>query len=592
MKIGITTIKVFSSPLFYGFILIIYSLIFYFPSLYNGFFCWDDKTVALAPVIIHMTFAGIVHLFFSFHVGLYHPLTSFSFMLDYSIGNGSPWPFHITNLILHICNILLLFVLLIRLTRNLRISFITCLLFAAHPMHIESIAWITSRKDLMFTFFSLLSITFYTDYTDKRQKVIYYFLVMFCVIFALLSKIQAVTLPFIFLLIDYFKGKSWKLRLIMEKVPFFLLCIFFGILNIIAQQEYGYISYGYHFSIVERAILMIYSISQYFIKILFPYPLSIFYPFPFKPRETIPLELFYIPCLLILGLAILLFRRKRCKRQIIFGLLFFFLNIIIVSGVSFYRDAVIADRYTYISSAGIMFVIAVIADDLLRTIKKYRIPVICLLVTYIAMMSLLTFQRIVMWNNPEILFRNALSINKNSDIILNTLATQEIESGKYKDAIYHLDNAIMISPDYTDAYFNRGIAYGRTGNLNASIRDLTHSIKINPIYYEAYFARGNAYMKSNDLQPAFDDFTIVIRLDPDHFGAFQNRAIVRGNMGDFAGAIEDLNVAISLNPGFAASYYLRGIALFNTGGNGRMDLYKSLSMGYMDAKRAIEYYCK
>jgi protein O-mannosyl-transferase len=592
MKIQAKKNNVFSSSLFCCFLLVICTAIIYFPGLHHGFFCWDDKAVALAPEFRKLTVAGIFHSFFSFHVGLYHPLTSISFMVDYFFGNGSPFPFHATNLILHICNTLLLFAFLKRLTGNLRISFIASLLFAVHPVHVESVAWITSRKDLLFSFFFLLSLLFYIDYTGKKQKVLHYLLVLLFFILALLSKIPAVSLPFVFLLIDYFRGTKRNSRMIVEKIPFFLLCIFFGWLNVLAQKQCGLTSYGYHFTFPEKTFLAIYSISQYFLKILFPYPLSVFYPFPFKPGAAIPLVLFSVPFLFITGVVLFFVLRRQDKRPVIFGLLFFLINIIIVTAISFNRDFIIADRYSYISSVGILFIAGVLADDLITNFSRYRITAKGLVLSCTVVLSLMTYQRNRLWKNPELLFRQALSVYQDSDIILNTLATQEIGSGKFREAIVHLDKAILVSPDYSDAFYNRGLVNGKIGNFSGSISDLSSAIRINPAYYEAYFSRGNAHMKMNDLTPAYDDFSMVIRLKPDHFGAFQNRAIVRGNLGDYAGAIGDLNTAISINPDFPASYYLRGVALFNTGGNGCGDLNKSLSMGYKEALRAIGYYCR
>jgi protein O-mannosyl-transferase len=583
--------KVFSSPCFYTLVLIVCSVIVFFPILNSGFFCWDDKSVALSPVFRHMTFAGILHSFFSFHVGLYHPLTSLSFMLDYYSGNGSAFPFHLTNLILHTGNTLLLFVLLIRLTGNLRISFITALLFAVHPVHVEAVAWITSRKDLLFTFFALLSLIFYAGYSEKKKNVINYILVLLSLVFALLSKIQAVSLPFVFLVMDHFSGKKFNARLFIEKVPFLLFCIFFGWLNILAQKDYGYLGYGYHFSLPERAFLLACSVSQYFLKVIFPYPLSVFYPFPFRPGEPVPVISFAGPVIVTLAIiAAFLFRRK-INKMIIFGLLFFLVNILVVAFITFNRDFVMADRYLYLSSAGILLVIGVIADDLIRRHRNYRVLVLVFIVCYTGILSWSTVRRNFLWRNPVELFENALSFYDDSDIILNTLASQEIEDGNYENAISHLDKAVMISAGYSEAFYNRGIAYSKTGNLRASVDDFTKAIKINPAYDEAYFARGSAYLKSNDLKMAYDDFTSVIRMKPDHFGAFQDRAIVRGNLDDWTGALEDLNATISLNPDFAASYYLRGIALFNLGENGCNDLHKALSMGYKDALRALEHYC-
>lgn len=584
--------KNLSSSLYFCSFFIICTVIVYLPSIHNGFFCWDDKTVAMAPIFQHLTFSGVMRTFFSFHVGLYHPLTSISFILDYYSGNGNPISFHLTNLILHLGNIILLFILIKRLIGNIFIAFITCFLFAIHPIHVEAVAWISSRKDLLFSFFFLLSMVFYIDYLGKCQKTIFYFLVFFSLLLSLLSKIQAVSLPFIFLLIDYYKARGFKTNTFVEKIPFFALCLFFGWLNIMAQKEYGYATYGYAFSLAEKLLLMVFSISQYLIKVLIPYPLSVFYPFPFKPGEFPPLITFLAPAFLIFFLFLLLYLRRKEIKPIFFGLLFFIINISIVVLVSFNRDAVFTDRYVYLSSAGILFILAVYSEDFYRKYKRYRLPLVGVLIAYIMILSLQTFQRNLMWRNPEVLFKDALSFYNNSEIILNTLSAQEIESGKYKESISHLNKAIEISPAYSEAFFNRGIAHSKIGNSLEAMNDFSSAIKLNPSYAEAFFARGNVYMKSNNLKNAFNDFTIAVNLDRYHFGAFLNRAIVRGNMQDFNGAISDLDIAIKLNPRVATSYYLRGIALFNAGGNGCTNLNKALSMGYKDAVRAIEYYCK
>jgi protein O-mannosyl-transferase len=584
--------SLFRSFYFYSFLLVIVILIVFYPGLNNGFFCWDDKAIALAPAFQHFTFHTVFQSFFSFHYGLYHPLTSLSFMFDYFTGNGNPFSFHLTNLLLHIANTILLLTVLSKLTGNLRVSFIASLLFAIHPIHVESVAWITSRKDLLFPLFYFLSILVYSNYLEKGRKVLTYILLMFCVIFALLAKIPAITLPFIFLLIDYFNRRKLNTRMILEKVPFFIMSICLGFLNFFAQKTAGLISYGFHYSFLEKSFLFVNSIAQYFFKILFPYPLSVFYPYPFKPGESIPIMAFLLIGLILLVFALVLFLKKKDNRPVIFGFLFFLFNIIIVSAVSLNRDFVIAERYAYLPSVGILFILAIITDDIISNYNKYKIIIGGLLFFWTTVFSVMTYKRNVLWKDSEGLFRQALSVYSNSDIILNTLATQEIESGKFNDAIMHLDKAIRLSPDYCDAYFNRGIAKGKTGDFDSAIRDQSNAIKINPGYYEAYFARGNDYMKTNKLNNAFGDFSKVVNLNRNHFGAFQNRAIVRGNMGDFAGAIGDLDAAISLNPEFAASYYLRGIALFNSGGNGCADLYKSLSMGYKESKRAIDFYCR
>ena len=235
--------------------------VLYYPTLHNGFFCWDDKAIALAPSIRTLDVPGLLAAFSSFHFGLYHPVTTISFMIDFWMGNGAAFPFHLTNLILHTLNTILIFVILTRLTGDRLISFIACLLFAVHPVHVEAVAWITSRKDLLSLFFFLLSVLSYLNFKERKNRGIHFLLTFIFVAMALLSKIHVVTLPFVFLLIDFYKGKTISARNLAEKVPFFVICILFGILNLMAQREYSLTSYGYNYNILERGFLFIYSIS-------------------------------------------------------------------------------------------------------------------------------------------------------------------------------------------------------------------------------------------------------------------------------------------------------------------------------------------
>lgn len=612
--------KAHTTPFVAGIILVLFSLILFSPTLFNGFFCWDDKTVVLSPAFRHLTIRSLINTFISFHIGLYHPVTSLSFIIDFFTGNGNPFTFHLTNIVLNSLNSLLLFIFLNRLTKNQPLSFVTSLLFTALPVHVEAVAWITARKDLLFTFFSLLSLIFYLNYLEhkthnpekgsgdngtqkhqsdlkrtqfrNKQRVFNYLLSIFFLSCALLSKIQAVSILFLLLLIDYHQARKWYIGIILDKIPVFILCVFFGFLNILAQKEYGYIEYGFHYSLFEKGILFIYSISKYIRIVVFPHSLSIFYPYPFKPGETIPFSVFIGPILLFLTILILVLSRKKVSRDLLFGFLFFLINILIVSGVTFNREAVIADRYTYFASAGLLLMAGVIAGKIVTLYSGFRNLIRILVILIVMILSWLTYQRNRLWKNPSDLFTHALSTYNHSDILLNTLGTLKTDEGHYADAIEQFSSAISIDPEFTDAYYNRGIAYFKSGALKQSVIDFTTAHRLNANNPEILFARGNAYMKMNMFNPAIVDYSGVLRLKHDHWGALENRAIISGNLGAFDAALEDLNKVIQLNPGFAPSYYLRGIALFNLGRNGCSDLYHALSLGYKEAAKAIDYYCR
>ncbi|HNW76995.1 MAG TPA: tetratricopeptide repeat protein [Bacteroidales bacterium] len=573
-------------------VLVVCSLVVYITTLNNGFFCWDDAAVALNPANRQLSVHQILHTFGSSQVGLYHPVTTLSFMLDYAIGQGSPFTFHLTNILLHSLNTLLLYLFLRKLTGKINPAFLAALLFAIHPMHVESVAWVTSRKDLMYTLFYFLTLIFYLKYLEKDRSWKNYGWAVLCFAFSLMSKIQAVTLPFVLILIDFYLKKRPVAKMIPDKIPFFLLCIPFGLANYYAQQGYGYISYGFHFSGFEQVFLMFYAASVYLMKIVFPFPLSVFYSFPFSPGEGIQAKEMIVVAFFLLLLVSAVIFRKKIPRMAGFGIWFFLINSLIVAVVTQRREFVIADRYVYLSSVGVFLLIASIAEYLPKTPSLLKKSVVVVLTLYIGFLSVSAFHRSLLWKDPEKLFSQALCHDEDSEIILNTLATLEIGKGNYEAAREHLDRAISVSPDYSQAYYNRGIVFTKTQQADLAITDFSTAIRCKEDYTDAIFARGTVYMRKNEWVLAFDDFTRVLHYDPEHFGALQNRAIIRGGQNDFRGALEDLNMAVRVDPGTASTYYLRGIALFETGDNGCDDLRKALNMGYDKARQALVYYCE
>lgn len=575
------------------FILLIFTAISFCPSLFNGFFCWDDKEVPLAPFVRHLTLENFGKYFSTFHAGLYHPLTTLSFAIDYALGNGYPFLFHFTNLLLHLANTFLLFILIKKLFSNLTIAFMGALLFGVHPMHVEAVAWITSRKDLLYVFFFLGSLISYTVYLDNENKKHLYYLSLILFLFSCLSKIQAATLPVALFLVDYLRNRKLiSGKSILEKIPFFFIAVGFGIINIIAQKGYGYIDYKAPYSTIERLILFCYGFAQYIFRILLPWTLSVFYPFPFHPGERLLFIYYLYPLILLLFIAGFVYMIFRSKRTLFFGLAFFMLCIFLVLVINNYRETVITDRYTYLGSAGIFIFISGLGFAGYQKRKKIRLILLSAGFIYILALSYLTFKQNRLWHSPSRLIESALARHPDSPVLLNTLGSLAIDSGSYAIALAYLDRAVLVNKNYTDAWYQKGIAENRLENYSRALDDFSHAIMLNPAYTDAYFGRGNVYRNTGEYQKAMEEYSMVLIMDPAYFGAWQDRAIVKIDLNDYQGAIDDLNQAIALNPSFGASFYLRGMAEFGLKLNGCKDLHKALGLNYQPAKKALDYYCR
>ncbi len=573
--------------------LLVITAVSFWPSLHNGFFCWDDRDVPLAPFVRQLTFENIGKYFSTFHAGLYHPLTTLSFAIDYATGNGSAFPFHFTNLLLHLANTCLIFILILKLFNKFSIAFLVAMLFGIHPLHVEAVAWITSRKDLLYVFFFLGSLISYKAYLDNRNKRQFYILSLVLFLFSCLSKIQAAILPLALFLTDYLQNRKLISRKsLVEKIPFFLIAVLLGIVNIIAQKGYGYIDYKAPYSTAERLIIFCYGFTQYIFRILVPSDLSVFYPFPFHPGEKLTFIYYVYPLILLVFIAGTAYLVSRSKRTLAFGSGFFLLCIFLVLVINNYRETVITDRYTYLGSAGIFIFIAGSGYHAYQRMSKMKWILPVLGVIYILISSFLTFEQNRLWHSPSRIIETALTSHPDSPILLNTLGSLAIDSGYYAKALTYLDEAIYINKNYTDAWYQKGVAETRLKNDSLALDDFAHAIVLNPAYTDAYFGAGNIYRVNGEYQKALEEYSMVLMLNRDYFGAWQNRAIVKTSLEDYEGAIDDLNHAITLNPGFGASFYLRGLARFGLKKNGCDDLRKALMMNYQPAQKALDYYCK
>ena len=274
----------------------ILTFIVFYPSLEGQFIkTWDDYGYAVTNKYIDdFNWDNVKGMFTHALYGNYNPLTILTFAVEKHFFGTNPYVHHFNNILLHILNSLLVFWLAVRLRLQLIAAYLVSILFAIHPMHVESVAWITERKDVLFGFFYLAALISYIYYI-KRKESRYYLLCIFLMILSLFSKIQAVALPLSMLLIDYYFRRKLSVKLIAEKIPFFALSLLFGLLGVHFLQEAGAFNVTSNIEWYERPLMGAYALGAYLYKALIPYPLSAYYPYPQKIDDWLPIVYYIVP---------------------------------------------------------------------------------------------------------------------------------------------------------------------------------------------------------------------------------------------------------------------------------------------------------
>nr|MBA3705771.1 hypothetical protein [Bacteroidota bacterium] len=348
-----------------------FTLITYAPSVKNDFIRgWDDGAYLFENDYLHgFSAANLKHIFTQEEQGNYHPLTMLSYAIEYKLfGIDNPMPYHIDNLILHLLIISLIFYFIFLLTKNYFISFGVMLLFGIHPMHVESVVWISERKDLLYTLFFLLSIVNYIKYTslESQKKYLYYSLIFFVI--ACLSKGMAVSLAGIIILIDIFQNRKFDKKTIVEKIPFFVIAVFFGLLAV--KMQGSSVQPDIPFTVSERLRIVNYTVIAYFQKLLAPVNLCGFYPYPSKPENNEIASYFWFFPIAVAAIAAITLYSLKYTKIIFFSLGFFLVTILLVLQILPVGGASMADRYAYVPSIGFFLLMACGAERMIVFFKK------------------------------------------------------------------------------------------------------------------------------------------------------------------------------------------------------------------------------
>lgn len=504
---------------------------------------------------------------FSFDVSNWHPLTWLSLMIDFQFFGLDPSGYHVVNLGFHILNVLFLFWVLHRMTQAVWPSAFVAAAFALHPLHVESVAWIAQRKDVLSGLFWILTMGTYTLYVEKPGYRRYVFTLLFF-IFGLMSKPIVVTLPFALLLVDFwplrrFDPVKWAgIRLaLLEKIPFFLLAFFSCLLTYSAQKQGGAVQTWEAISLGARLGNAVTSYVAYLGKMIWPVSLAVLYPHP----GSVPLgQIVGSALILIAATALVLWRAPKAPYLAV-GWFWFLGTLVPVIGLVQVGAQGMADRYTYLPFIGLFILAAWGACDLAKSLKIPNAILATIAVSILGAFMFATYRQVRYWKDNLTLYDHTLAVTQNNWLILNNRGNVYNGQGDYRRAIEDYNRAIHIKPDYAEAFVNRGAAYNGLEQFNHAIADFSRAIELRPAYAEAYLNRGAAYNNLGKHRLAIDDLNKGIAIKPGYAEAYFSRAVAQNARRRYREAIEDFTRAIALKPAYTEAYFQRGVLSFQQG---------------------------
>lgn len=534
------------------------TLIVFLPALQNDFVNWDDPDYILKnDYIKEVTKENIQHIATKPIAYNYHPLTMYSLMLDYKMWGENAFGYHLVNLLIHLLNTLLIFYFAYLLSRGrVEIALITALLFGIHPMHIESVAWISERKDVLYVFFMTASFIAYLQYLRKQKWSYYSFAILWAAL-SMFSKPAAVVIPLLLICIDFYLKRKVRPKALIDKIPFFVLALIFGLLTIEAQTSAGGLV-GKNFTIFQRISFVSYGFVMYLVKLIAPLKLAAFYPYPIATaQESLPFVYTIMPLLAAVVLGFVAWTWKT-TRLIVFALLFYFFNIVLVLQFVSVGKAIIADRYTYMAYTGLFFAIGYGFHKLYHSRRAYQQPLKAALGLCILVLGFLSFQQTKTWKNGETMWGNVIELYPNS-MVYTTRGDFYVNDQQYDKAFADFTQAIALNPREYDAYNLRGNIHRREKRYDEAIADYKKALEIHPRTAKAMLNLGNTYFERNENDKAFELYNQIIQGEPNNANALCNRGAIYFRKAKYEEAVQDLSKAIAIDNDYFDAYMNRGV---------------------------------
>jgi len=579
-------VRWYASGLFLALLLGIMTLALYWPAMWCEFVDYDDSAYVIdnTHVTVGLTWESIKWAFMNPVAGNWHPLTILSHMLDCQLFGLQPGGHHFTSVMLHGLNVLLVFIWLRQMTGAVWRSLLVAALFAVHPLHVESVAWIAERKDVLSAFFGLLTLIFYVRYArsgitfegqpPKAQMVpgpgpglatLDYGLALLFLALGLMSKPMLVTWPFVLLLLDYWPlkrfnpGNGW--RLVREKIPFLALAVVASVVTVVTQKQSGALQTGENLSIGARGANALISLCRYLGEMFWPTDLAVFYPHP----GHWPLAQVLLAGGLVSGIFLLFWVKRRQQPFLLMGWLWYCGTLVPVIGLVQAGDQSMADRYTYLPSLGVL-ILAVWGGYELTRHRHYLVTALCVAgLTGIGFCLVLTRQQLGFWRDSVTLFQHTLAVTENNHVAHYALGSAYYTKGQTDEAIRQFREAIRIRPGYAEAQSDLGAALDKAGQTDEAISHIQEAIRLRPLDAFPHFNFGAALDKKGQTDEAICQYQEAIRLKPDDAQAYGNLGADLGKQGQTDEAMRDLQEAIRLKPDDAEPHINLGAVLDKKG---------------------------
>ncbi len=530
----------------------------------------DPEYITNNPqVLTGLTWESIRWAFTTNAVANWHPLTWVSHMLDVSLFGLNPGAHHMGNVVLHALNTVLLFGFMARASGSPGRSAMLAALFAVHPLHVESVAWIAERKDVLSTFFLMLTLWAYLAYTRKpgwpRYLAVFVLLAL-----GLMSKPMLVTLPFVLLLLD-----AWPLRrlglkpfewasvspLIKEKLPLFGLVAVSSFITFHVQLEGGAVASVERVPLMLRLANALVSYVEYIINMFAPTGLAILYPFP----GSVPLWKTLGSTALITAATVFAFKTRQRLPYVSVGWLWFLGTLVPVIGIVQVGSQAMADRYTYIPLIGLFIILVWGSHDLLARGHGRQIPLIATALLVLAGLTAASWMQSRYWRNSSVMWTHTLQVTENNFRAHNKLGIQLADSGQPEKAMAHYKMAIKIKPGFAKAHNNLGNAVAAAGRPEEAMQHFENAISVKPDYAVAYNGMGSAQDDLGQMDEAIAAYEQALRLDPMLSAAHSNLSATYYKQGRMDQAVSKARQALELEPANARYHLNYAILIFSTG---------------------------
>jgi tetratricopeptide (TPR) repeat protein len=607
-----------SSPWFLSLLLALLTAAVYAPVARNDFVNYDDSDYVTANrhVTSGLKWENVVWAFSSGHASNWHPLTWLSHMMDCQLFGDHPAPMHLVNLIFHVLNTILLFGVLRRLTGALWPSAFVAALFGLHPLHVESVAWISERKDVLSTLFFLLTLAAYARYVEAREgrasradrdgppsdspssttpaprshAVRSYALTLLLFALGLMTKPMLVTTPFVLLLLDYWPLRRftspagqvpspggpivgpvtppgglcddqrpiWISRLgplLLEKLPFFALSAASCAITFLVQRHGGAVSTSV--SLSARLANAVVAYGRYIRKMFCPNDLSVLYPHP----GNWPLVNVIWSAAALLAISALVVAQARARPYLLIGWLWFLGTLVPVIGLVQVGIQSMADRYTYVPMIGLFIMVTWSLAELRPDAPKRNVALAIGAGCSLLACSLLTIRQVGFWRDSEALFTRAVQVTKNNYLAYNNLGFYLSNHGRPAEALENYRRSLEINPNYEDALNNMGYALAGQKRFDQAISYYQAALRVRPDHVEVHNNLGNALSEEGKIDEAIQQYRFVLEKQADHADAHNNLGIALAMQGKLDEALPHFRDAIRYKPNYASAHSNLGNAL-------------------------------